>query len=129
MSKWLLIKTIDQSPSMRSRVAKLGFSDNEWNHVFHGEVGGSGCLNDGRDDGFIGIGERVEENHSFKILRKRETGYGHFVKGVDQVINLARNVFALVDMKVDTFNESIILSSSTCRSEESLKLLPEVSSH
>ena len=129
MSKWLLIKTIDQSPSMRSRVAKLGFSDNEWNHVFHGKVGGGSGLNDGGDDRFIGIGERVEENHSFEILRKRETGYGHLMEGVDQVINLARNVFTLVNTKVDTFNESVILSSSTCRSEKFLKLLPEVSSH
>ena len=129
MSRRLLVKTIDQSPSMRSRVAKLGFSDNEWNHVFHGEVGGSGGLDDGRDDRFIGIGERVEKNHSFEILGKRETSYGHLVEGVDQVINLARNVFTFVNTKVDTFNKSVILSSSTCRSEESLKLLPEVSSH
>ena len=70
MSRWLLVETIDQSPSVRSRVAKLGFSDNKWNHMFHGEVGGSGGLDDGRDDRFIGIGERVEENHSFEILRK-----------------------------------------------------------
>ena len=97
--------------------------------MFHGEVGGSGGLNDGRDDGFIGIGERVEKNHSFEILGKGETGYGHLVEGVDQVINLARNVFTLVNTKVDTFNKSVILSSSTCRSEESLELLPEVSSH
>ena len=34
-----------------------------------------------------------------------------------------------MNTKVDTFNKSVILSSSTCRSEESLKLLPEVSSH
>ena len=129
MSRWLLVKTIDQSPSMRSRVAELGFSDNEWNHMFHGKVGGSSGLDDGRDDGFIGIGERVEENHGFEILRKRETGYGHLVEGVDQVINLARNIFTFVNTKVDTFNKSVILSSSTCRSEESLKLLPEVSSH
>ena len=60
MSRWLLIKTIDQSPSMRSRVAELGFSDNKWNHVFHGKIGSSGGLNDGRDNRFIGIGERVE---------------------------------------------------------------------
>ena len=97
--------------------------------MFHGKIGSSGGLDDGRDDGFIGIGERVEENHSFEILRKRETSYGHFVEGVDQVINLARNVFTLVNMKVDTFNKSIILSSSTYRSKKSLKLLPEVSSH
>ena len=120
---------IDQSPSVRSRMAKLRFSDNEWNHVFHGEVGGSGGLDDGRDDRFVGIGERVEENHSFEILWKRETGYGHLVEGVDQVINLARDIFTFVNMKVDAFNKGVILSSSTCRSEESLKLLPEVSSH
>ena len=114
---------------MRSRVAKLRFGDNKWNHVFHGKVGSSGGLNDGRDDGFIGIGERIEENRSFEILRKRETGYEHLVEGVDQVINLARNVFTLMNTKVDTFNKSVIFSSSTCRSEESLKLLPEVSSH
>ena len=114
---------------MRSRVAKLGFGDNKWNHMFHGEVGGSGGLNNGRDDRFIGIGERVEGNRGLEILGKRETGYGHFVEGVDQVINLARNVFTLVNMKVDTFNKSVILSSSTCRSKESLKLLPEVSCH
>ena len=124
-----MIKTIDQSPSMRSRVAELGFGDNKWNHVFHGKIGGSGGLDDGRDDRFIGIGERVEENHSFEILWKRETGYGHFVEGIDQVINLARNVFTFVNAKVDTFNKRIILSSSTCRSKKSLKLLPEVSSH
>ena len=129
MSRQLLVKMIDQSPSMRSRVAKLEFGDNKWNHMFHGEVGGSGGLNDGRDDRFIGIGERVEENHSFEILGKCETGYGHLVEGVDQVVNLARNVFTLVNTKVDTFDKSIVLSSSTCRSEESLKLLPEVSSH
>ena len=69
-------------------MAKLGFSDNEWNHMFHSKVGGSGGLNDGRDDRFIRIGERVEENHSFEILGKRETGYGHLVEGVDQVVNL-----------------------------------------
>ena len=124
-----MIKTIDQSPSVRSRVAKLGFGDDKWNHVFHGEVGGSGGLDDGRDDRFVGIGERVEENHSFEILRKRETSYGHLVEDVDQVINLARNVFTFVNTKVDTFNKGVILSSSTCRSEKSLKLLPEVSSH
>ena len=97
--------------------------------MFHGEVGSSGGLDNGRDNRFIGIGERVEENHSFEVLRKRETGYGHLVEGVDQVINLARNVFTLVNTKVDTFNKSVILSSSTCRSKKSLKLLPEVSSH
>ena len=97
--------------------------------MFHGKVGSSGGLDDGRDDGFIGIGERVEENHSFEILGKRETGYGHLMKGVDQVINLARNALTLVNTKVDTFNKSVVLSSSTCRSEKSLKLLPEVSSH
>ena len=129
MSRWLLVKTIDQSPSVRSRVAKLGFSDDKWNHMFHGKIGGSGGLDDGRDNGFIGIRERVEENHSFEILGKRETGYGHLVEGVDQVINLARNVFTFMNTKVDSFNKSIILSSSTCRSKESLKLLPEVSSH
>ena len=112
-----MIKTIDQGPSVRSRVAKLGFSDNKWNHMFHGEVGGGSGLNDSRDDRFIGIGERVEENHSLEILRKRKTGYGHFMEGVDQVINLAWNVFTLVNTKVDTFNKSVVLSSSTCRSE------------
>ena len=86
-------------------------------------------MDDGRDDGFIRIGERVKENHSLEILRKRETSYGHLVEGVDQVVNLARNIFTLVNTKVDTFNKSVILSSSTCRSEESLKLLPEVSFH
>ena len=45
---------------MRSRVAKLGFSDNKWNHVFHGEVDGSSGLDDGRDDSFIGVWERTE---------------------------------------------------------------------
>ena len=117
MSRRLLINTIDQSPSMRSRVAELGFGDNKWNHMFHGEIGGSSGLNDGRDDRFIGIEERVEENHSFEILGERETGYGHFVEGVDQVINLAGTVFTLVNTKVNTFNKGIILSSSTCRSK------------
>ena len=51
------------------------------------------------------------------------------MEGVDQVVNLAGNIFTLVNTKVDTFNKGIVLSSSTCRSEESLKLLPEVSSH
>ena len=120
MSRRLLIKTIDQSPSVRSRVAKLGFSDDKWNHMFHSKVGGGGSLNDGRDDRFVGIGERVEENHSFEIFRKRKTGYGHLVEGVDQVINLARNIFTFVNTKVDTFNKSVILSSSTCRSKKSL---------
>ena len=60
MSGWLLVKTIDQSPSMRSRMTKLGFGDNEWNHVFHGKIGGSSGLNDGRDDSFIRMRERVE---------------------------------------------------------------------
>ena len=69
MSRWLLIKTIDQSPSVRSRVAKLGFSNDKWNHMFHGEVCGGSSLNDGRDDRFIGVRERIEENHSFEILR------------------------------------------------------------
>ena len=110
-------------------MAELGFGDNKRNHMFHGKIGSSGGLNDGRDDGFIGIGERVEENHSFEILGKRETGYGHLVEGVDQVINLARDVFTFMNAKVDTFNKGIILSSRTCRSEESLKLLPEVSRH
>ena len=112
-----MIKTIDQSPSMRSRVAELGFGDDKWDHMFHGKIGSGSSLNDSRDDRFIGIGERVEENHSFEILRKRETGYGHLVEGVDQVINLTRNVFTLVNTKVNTFNKSVILSSSTCRSE------------
>ena len=129
MSRWLLVKMIDQSPSVRSRMMKLGFGDDKWNHMFHGKVDGSSGLNDGRDNRFIGVRERVEENHSFEILRKGETGYGHFMEGVDQVINLARNVFTLVNTKVDTFNKSMILSSSTCRSKKPLKLLPEVSSH
>ena len=60
MSRWLLINTVDQSPSVRGRVVKLGFGDDEWNHMFHGKIGSSGSLDDGRDDGFIGIGERVE---------------------------------------------------------------------
>ena len=51
------------------------------------------------------------------------------MEGVDQVVDLARNVFIFMNMKVDTFNESIILSSSTCRSKKSLKLQPEISSH
>ena len=97
--------------------------------MFHGKVYGSGGLDNSRDNRFIGVGERIEENHSFEVLRERKTSYGHLVEGVDQVINLARNVFTLVNTKVDTFNKSIILSSSTCRSKESLKLLPEVSSH
>ena len=60
MSRWLLVKTIDQSSSVRSRVMKLGFSNNKWNHVFHSEVGSSGGLDDGRDDSFIGMRERIE---------------------------------------------------------------------
>ena len=51
------------------------------------------------------------------------------MEGVDQVIDLARNVSVFVNMKVDTFNKSVVLSSSTCRSKMSLKLLPEISSH
>ena len=60
MSRWLLVKTIDKSPSVRGRVPELGISDYKWNHMFHGEVDGSGGLNDGRDDSFIGMGERIE---------------------------------------------------------------------
>ena len=45
---------------MRSRMTKLGFSDNEWNHMFHSKVDISGGLDNGRDDRFIGMWERVE---------------------------------------------------------------------
>ena len=41
-------------------MAKLEFGNDKWNHMFHGEVCGSGGLNDDRDDGFIGVRERVE---------------------------------------------------------------------
>ena len=51
---------IDQSPSMRSRMAKLGFRDDKRNHMFHGKVDGSSGLDDGRDNRFIGMKERVE---------------------------------------------------------------------
>ena len=51
------------------------------------------------------------------------------MEGVDQVINLARNVFVFVNMKVDTFNKGVILSSGACRSKTSLKLQQEISSH
>ena len=108
---------------------KLGFGDNKWNHVFHGKISGSGGLDDGRDDSFIGMRKRVKEDHGFDILRECETGNGHLMEGVDQVIDLTRNIFIFVNTKVDTFNKSVILSSSACRSKKSLKLQPEISSH
>ena len=51
------------------------------------------------------------------------------MEGVDQVVDLARNVFVFMNTKVDTFNKSVILSSCACRSKKSLKLQPEMSSH
>ena len=45
---------------MRSRMAKLRFSNDKWNHMFHDEVDIGGGLDNGRDDRFIGMWKRIE---------------------------------------------------------------------
>ena len=105
-------------------MTELRFGDNKWNHVFHCEVGSSGSLDDGRDDRFIGMWERVEENHGFEIIWQGKTSSRHLVEDVYEIIDLIREIFhvmtaifARVDNVVfDGFRKTIKLSSYTGRS-------------
>ena len=66
--------------------------------MFHCEVGSSGSLDDGRDDRFIGMWERIEEDHGFEIIWQGKTSSRHLVENVNPVINLVREIFHIMTM-------------------------------